>query len=211
MGRPTRYPENPKKVSSLFSLLVLIYFLSLLWPELATALEGSRNVVLARLSIPTLKMISVSHGPELARTSVKDVVLRVFDGQQMQSNIYACPESLQPVQLITRFYGLFTEKYFLDKKFGAKYPINSQYADFVLKREEFSNYRIGQKFFQIPLVSGLYERGYRQNFERFGFPGIDREYEEAEAFFLGMNATSVVLDLSCGSGFMTRRFIKSNR
>lgn len=59
-------------------------------------------------------------------------------------------------------------------------------------------------------MSGIYERGYRQNFEQLGFPGIEAEFTEAHEFFLENNA-STILDLSCGSGFMTRNFLRSNR
>jgi hypothetical protein len=41
--------------------------------------------------------------------------------------------------------------------------------------------------------------------------GIEAEFAEANTFFLENNASENVLDLSCGSGFMTRRFIKSEK
>lgn len=61
-------------------------------------------------------------------------------------------------------------------------------------------------------------RGYRQNFETAGFPGIDKEFAEIDEFFtpttnatIGSNENRTVLDLSCGSGFMTRRLAKSKK
>eukprot|EP00596_Hydrurales_sp_CCMP1899_P004344 CAMPEP_0119051336 /NCGR_PEP_ID=MMETSP1177-20130426/72987_1 /TAXON_ID=2985 /ORGANISM="Ochromonas sp, Strain CCMP1899" /LENGTH=236 /DNA_ID=CAMNT_0007030505 /DNA_START=452 /DNA_END=1162 /DNA_ORIENTATION=+ len=42
-----------------------------------------------------------------------------------------------------------------------------------------------------------------------GFPGVDKEFEEINEFFQAANVESV-LDLSCGSGFMTRKFVGSN-
>ena len=68
--------------------------------------------------------------------------------------------------------------------------------------------RIGQNFFQNPILPFVYERGYRQNFERAGFPGIDKEFAEINEFFIGADT---VVDLSCGSGFMTRRLQQSGK
>ena len=58
------------------------------------------------------------------------------------------------------------------------------------------------------LLSSTYvnHRGYRKNFERSGFPGIEKEFAEVNTFFSSSNA-SVVMDLSCASGFMTRRLV----
>lgn len=75
---------------------------------------------------------------------------------------------------------------------------------------------------QNPILSTAYERGYRDNFAFAGFPGIEKEFAEAQEYFLGSNDTSsssdatgvqdkVVVDLSCASGFIMRRLIKSNR
>lgn len=141
----------------------------------------------------------------------KQALLQIFDGVSVDGNIYACPESLQPLSIYTRLYGLFTEKYFSEGKFGARYAINSEYADLVapIGSKDQSSTKIGQTFFQNPLVSFAYERGYRQNFAAAGFPGIDKEFEEALAYFVDNGNTGTLMDLSCGSGFMTRRFIKS--
>ena len=43
-----------------------------------------------------------------------------------------------------------------------------------------------------------------------GFPGIEKEFSESDSFFRALNA-SVLMDLSCGSGFMTRKFAKSGK
>lgn len=43
-----------------------------------------------------------------------------------------------------------------------------------------------------------------------GFPGIEKEYAEAEELFLRTGAQRV-LDMSCASGFMMRRFLRSGR
>ena len=57
-----------------------------------------------------------------------------------------------------------------------------------------------------PLTSFLYERGWRQNFKTAGFPGVDLEFEELKDFLKEVEGGTVV-DLSCGSGLMTRRLV----
>lgn len=70
---------------------------------------------------------------------------------------------------------------------------------------------IGTTLFQSPAVSFLYERGWRQQFNVNGFPGIDKEFVEVDAFFAPLATDDVVLDMSCGSGLMTRRLVASKR
>jgi replicative DNA helicase len=50
------------------------------------------------------------------------------------------------------------------------------------------------------------ERGWRQNFRNAGFPGIDKEFEELNEFTKGVQG-GVIVDMSCGSGLMTRRLV----
>uniref|UniRef100_A0A0E0E4C4 Methyltransferase type 11 domain-containing protein n=1 Tax=Oryza meridionalis TaxID=40149 RepID=A0A0E0E4C4_9ORYZ len=64
------------------------------------------------------------------------------------------------------------------------------------------------ELFRSPLVSFLYERGWRQNFNRSGFPGLDEEFQMAQDYFQSV-AGGVLLDVSCGSGLFTRKFAKS--
>lgn len=66
--------------------------------------------------------------------------------------------------------------------------------------------RPSQTTFQLPIVSYAYERGWRNNFRRAGFPGIEAEFD----YFLDFAAPAdVVLDVSCGSGLMARRLATS--
>lgn len=62
--------------------------------------------------------------------------------------------------------------------------------------------------FRSPLTAFLYERGWRKNFERSGFPGIDAEFAEVREFF-DLEEATAVLDLSCGTGLMTRRLVEA--
>ena len=50
---------------------------------------------------------------------------------------------------------------------------------------QFAGAPIRQELFRTPLVAYLYERGWRQNFDTAGFPGIDKEFEMAMDFFQG--------------------------
>jgi 2-polyprenyl-3-methyl-5-hydroxy-6-metoxy-1,4-benzoquinol methylase len=66
----------------------------------------------------------------------------------------------------------------------------------------------GTELFRSPWVSFAYERGWRQNFRRAGFPGPDEEVKMAQDF-LKPTVGGVLLDVSCGSGLFTRRFAQS--
>ncbi|KAI4377310.1 hypothetical protein MLD38_014961 [Melastoma candidum] len=64
------------------------------------------------------------------------------------------------------------------------------------------------ELFRSPLVSFLYERGWRQNFNRSGFPGPDEEFKMAQEYFKPAEG-GLLVDVSCGSGLFTRKFAKS--
>ena len=92
--------------------------------------------------------------------------------------------------------------------------------------------------FQQPLISFVYERGWRQNFAGAGFPGPEREFEIAMRYFRpvldnggsngdhnsgsgdssssgsGSSSSSagpMLVDASCGTGLFTRLFARSGR
>ena len=58
-----------------------------------------------------------------------------------------------------------------------------------------------------PLVSFVYERGWRQGFAWAGFPGADREYDIAMDYLLPAAGGKVLVDMSCGSGLFSRRWV----
>ncbi|KEH37883.1 putative demethylmenaquinone methyltransferase transcription factor C2H2 family [Medicago truncatula] len=64
------------------------------------------------------------------------------------------------------------------------------------------------ELFRSPLVSFLYERGWRQNFRQSGFPGPDEEFRMAQEYFEPAKGGRIV-DVSCGSGLFSRKFAKS--
>ncbi|KAK4387732.1 putative methyltransferase, chloroplastic [Sesamum angolense] len=65
------------------------------------------------------------------------------------------------------------------------------------------------EIFRWPLVSFLYERGWRQSFSFWGgFPGPEKEFELIKEYLkpvLGGN----IIDASCGSGMFSRLFARS--
>jgi ubiquinone/menaquinone biosynthesis C-methylase UbiE len=69
--------------------------------------------------------------------------------------------------------------------------------------------RVQTGLFRSPFTSFLYERGWRQNFQNAGFPGIEKEFVEVSDFFAPVATGGVVVDMSCGSGLMTRRLLNS--
>ncbi|CAN1318432.1 Uncharacterized methyltransferase At2g41040, chloroplastic [Linum perenne] len=63
-------------------------------------------------------------------------------------------------------------------------------------------------FCRSPLVSFLYERGWRQSFNGSGFPGPDEEFRMAQEYFKRAEG-GLLVDVSCGSGLFSRKFAKS--
>jgi len=107
---------------------------------------------------------------------------------------------------------------------GTRYPVNSVYAnlvpsagrssplslgEFVDELQEAWNTRVQTGLFRSPWTAFLYERGWRDNFKRAGFPGIEKEFLEVSDFFAPVATNGVVVDMSCGSGLMTRRLVRS--
>jgi ubiquinone/menaquinone biosynthesis C-methylase UbiE len=71
---------------------------------------------------------------------------------------------------------------------------------------EYDEYRpLTTELFRSPLVSFVYERGWRQNFASGGFPGPDEEFRMAQKI-LEPAAGGLLVDASCGSGLFSRRF-----
>lgn len=162
-------------------------------------------------------MLSMSMGP-------KEALLRTLGSPRANdagASPLLCPESLTPLLYGWRSLGLVNERYLWSPEYGSKYPKRGVYWDLTINSEQDSKpfwelnsrERVGSRLFQSPFMSAIYERGYRQNFENAGFPGIDAEFAEASSFFSSSSGPSggTVLDLSCGSGFMTRRFIASGQ
>eukprot|EP00798_Chlamydomonas_sp_ICE-L_P021013 gene21013-27874_t len=84
--------------------------------------------------------------------------------------------------------------------------LTSGFKSKVYSRKEWG----GTELFRSPLISFVYERGWRQGFSWAGFPGEAKEYDYAMDY-LKPAYGDVVVDMSCGSGLFTRRFIKSGK
>ena len=100
---------------------------------------------------------------------IKEKLLKAFDDDSSRQDILACPQSLSPLIKKTRIFGKMVDSYFISSKFGNKYKILPQYYDLTIKSEVdrplwdlSSSERVGQKFFQIPLISFIYERGMKE-------------------------------------------------
>jgi SAM-dependent methyltransferase len=135
--------------------------------------------------------------------------------------ILADPISKQPLRReATVLGGVRRSKLTTD---GASYPENAIYSDLLptasstkpLTLQELQGElqdvwgsRVQTGLFRSPFTAFLYERGWREGFKNAGFPGIDKEYEEVKEFFAPA-AGGTVVDMSCGSGLMTRRLVKS--
>ncbi|XVF39504.1 hypothetical protein PTKIN_Ptkin01aG0039900 [Pterospermum kingtungense] len=67
---------------------------------------------------------------------------------------------------------------------------------------------LATELFRTPVVSFLYERGWRQNFIFGGFPGLEKEFDMAKHYLKPVLGGNIV-DASCGSGLFSRLFAKS--
>lgn len=104
-------------------------------------------------------------------TDPKSTLLKQIDG--FQSQLFVCPETLAPLKLVRRQFGLVDASYLRDDKFNREYPVRSgQYIDLTLREEDNRpiwarsiDELVGEGFFQNPFISTVYERGYRDNFK----------------------------------------------
>ena len=161
------------------------------------------------------------------QASAKSRILSLSDGTSFRSGLIVSPDLKQPLVEKRRYFGVIVENFLqLEDSSGERYPINEAYIDLTIKEEQSKPWwdisnreRVSSRFFQNPFISSIYENGYRQNFENAGFPGIDAEFKEASSFFLpdsddggkSSGKQTILVDLSCGSGFMSRRFVKSGK
>ncbi|KAL6661449.1 hypothetical protein ACP70R_000833 [Stipagrostis hirtigluma subsp. patula] len=91
------------------------------------------------------------------------------------------------------------------------YPNKQDYWDLTVavgSTEYSESMPAATEMFRTPLVSFLYERGWRQNFIWGGFPGLEGEFEMAKTY-LEPTIGGTIVDASCGSGLFSRLFVKS--
>ncbi|KOO30692.1 s-adenosylmethionine-dependent methyltransferase [Chrysochromulina tobinii] len=179
------------------------------------------------MSSMNMKIFAFAMLPAIAAwsTAPKATLRSLFD-RTSTDDVLADPISKQPLRAeVTVVGGLRRER--CVSQDGIRYPVNRLYADLVPTsgrseesltigidelREELVDAwgsRVQTGLFRSPLTAFLYERGWRQNFKAAGFPGIDVEFNEVQRWFRPA-AGGVVVDMSCGSGLMTRRLVKSS-
>ncbi|KAL3695937.1 hypothetical protein R1sor_010013 [Riccia sorocarpa] len=122
-----------------------------------------------------------------------------------------CPICQQPVaSTASKSFGLATVKGDLNcSRCRKSYPSTGGIIDLTIPRKGYVA-PIGSLFFQNPLIAYVYERGYRDNFRNAGFPGFDEEAQRAQDI-LEPAKGEVIMDLSCGPGGFTRRFVSSGK
>ncbi|KAL6527255.1 hypothetical protein OROGR_016345 [Orobanche gracilis] len=64
------------------------------------------------------------------------------------------------------------------------------------------------ELFRLPLMSYVYERGWRQCFSLAGFPGPEKEFEMIKDYLKSVLGGNII-DASCGSGMFSRLFARS--
>ncbi|KAK9130556.1 hypothetical protein Sjap_011043 [Stephania japonica] len=164
------------------------------------------------------RCLSLRRSPAIRASS--SVVLEPETSSQQRNavefDLFACPVCYEPlirkgppglnVPAIYRsgFKCQKCNKTFSSKEFYLDLTVTSgtkNYAEINPTRTE---------LFRSPLVSFLYERGWRQNFNRSGFPGPDEEFRMAQEYFRPAEG-GVLVDVSCGSGLFSRKFAKSGK
>ena len=73
-----------------------------------------------------------------------------------------------------------------------------------------ASYWNGTELFRSPVISFIYEKGWRQSFAWGGFPGLEEEAQMALKVLEPAYGNPIV-DVSCGSGLFTRAFLDSGR
>lgn len=169
-------------------------------------------VIIKKTSFGAVKLrISFVRIPAAATVEAPDV--RVDSNVDTTVDILSCPICYKP--LIRKGpSGLnmssVSRSGFQCEKCKKTYSSRDVYLDLTVtaSSSEYDEYRpLRTELFRSPLVSFVYERGWRQNFARRGFPGPDEEFKMAQKY-LEPAAGGFLVDASCGSGLFSRRFAK---
>eukprot|EP00752_Nemacystus_decipiens_P011491 g10203.t1 len=168
---------------------------------------------------------------EERRRKAKSALLGVFgerteDGESAgganSDPILACPATKGDLNDAVRWYGgdgpaaLLVSYKVSEKMPGTKYRVEADYVDFGEPPKPARKMSRGESkkegTFQSPVVTWMYERGWRNTFNDYGFPGIDEEFRQVTEYLSTTGADGgAVIDLSCGSGLMMRRLVASGR
>ncbi|XP_062097389.1 uncharacterized methyltransferase At1g78140, chloroplastic [Humulus lupulus] len=138
------------------------------------------------------------------------------DINNKRNNILACPVCYDPLALTSEL-GLSVESVsgssLQCSTCKKTYFVNETHLE-LTTASGFKNYGepmpASTEVFRTPLVSFLYERGWRQSFSALGgFPGLEKEFELIKEFLKPVMGGNII-DASCGSGLFSRQFAKSN-
>ncbi|KAJ8560792.1 hypothetical protein K7X08_022652 [Anisodus acutangulus] len=131
-----------------------------------------------------------------------------------EAELFACPICYEPLMRkgpsgfnVPAIY----RSGFKCRKCNKSYSSKNTYLDLTVTSgtKEYSESKPTRtELFRSPVVSFLYERGWRQSFNRSGFPGPDEEFNMAQEYFKVAEG-GVLIDVSCGSGLFSRKFAKS--
>lgn len=170
-----------------------------------------------RSRLPSATIRAVATEPELNETPSSD---KKENGTQSveveQTQVFACPVCYEPLMRKGPSGINLQAIYRSGFKCGQcnkTYSSRDEYLDLTVTAgfDSFNEVKpITTELFRSPLVSFLYERGWRQNFARSGFPGPDEEFRMAEEYFKEAEG-GVLVDVSCGSGLFSRKFAKSGK
>ncbi|XP_050214616.1 uncharacterized methyltransferase At2g41040, chloroplastic [Mercurialis annua] len=171
----------------------------------------------SRTSHPRLLRFSSSRLPSSIRASSSVALQPELGTQQIQTiedDVFACPVCYEP--LIRKGPSGFNLSAIYRSGFKCKncdktYSSKDNYLDLTItaSMKEFTEVKpASTELFRSPIVSFLYERGWRQNFKGSGFPGLDEEFKMAQEYFKPAEG-GLLVDVSCGSGLFSRKFAGS--
>ncbi|XP_031277441.1 uncharacterized methyltransferase At2g41040, chloroplastic [Pistacia vera] len=147
-------------------------------------------------------------------TATSSVTLQQDVTKTLEADLFCCPICYQP--LIRKgppglnLPAIYRSGFKCDKC-DRSYSSKDNYLDLTLisgLKDYVEVKPASTELFRSPFVSFLYERGWRQNFNRSGFPGPDEEFKMAQEYFKPVEG-GLLVDVSCGSGLFTRKFAKS--
>ncbi|WJX29383.1 hypothetical protein P8452_18033 [Trifolium repens] len=145
---------------------------------------------------------------------VVDSDLSTKQDQGTQVDLFACPICYEPLIRkgpVGLNLSAIYRSGFKCKRCQKSYTSKDGYLDLTVTyglRDYIEIQPVRTELFRSPLVSFLYERGWRQNFRQSGFPGLDEEFKMAQEYFEPAKG-GLVVDVSCGSGLFSRKFAKS--
>ncbi|KAE8682742.1 putative Flavin-dependent monooxygenase 1 [Hibiscus syriacus] len=133
--------------------------------------------------------------------------------QTVETELFSCPVCYEP--LIRKGPpGLNVDAIYRSgvkcKKCSKSYSSKDVYLDLTVTaglRSYTEVKPVRTELFRSPLVSFLYERGWRQNFNLSGFPGADEEFRMAQEYFKPAEDDTLV-DVGRGSSLFSRKIAK---